>query len=168
MAIPVKPISASEGVAAVFCFERLIQVFLADVNGINASMIHCHFAVRQTHGERIRLFAAGTGNTQDAQWGSRRESTLLFPDPVAECDERIVVTEKPGLGYDNCLDQRIKFGRGAIYEGKVFTGRLDMACPHANINRLMDGVRADCRTMQAHTFMQQSFNCIERHLTSFH
>ena len=63
--------------------------------------------IKQGHGNRIRLFAGGARQAQNAQGMQAAGVGQTLAGQTAQCGKRFGIPKKPGLGHDHRFDQRL-------------------------------------------------------------
>ena len=145
---------ASKGVFAIQRVLRTLHRKRTDIQGVDLELVCSKAGIEQCHGNRIRLFAGRTRQTQDTQRASAADFRQALPGQAPQGGKGFGVTEEPGLGHDHRFDQGLLFILGTEQALPVAIVISHAQCNAALAYGTFDNRRADRCHIQADALLQ--------------
>ena len=164
MPLAIVQVLAAKRVLAVQRPPRFLHRQRADVHAIDLELMGLEPGIEQSHGNRIRLFAGGARQAEDAQRTHIVQLVQAFTRQFAQRGKGFRVTEKPRLGDDHRFNQRLLFIPRALQQMPIFVGVGSLRKCRALTHGALDDRRADRGDIKADAFLEE----VEKTLIAAH
>ena len=156
--------AAAERVAPIQRLLGLGHRIGADIDAIDTEGLRRDPAIEQCHGDGIGLFTGRARQAEDAQRPGTGQFGHALVGQVHQRGKGFGVTEEPGFGDDDRLDQGLLLGRGLLQAQPVIVQVGGLQGNAALAQGPLDHRRPDRLHVQADAFLQEAEEPLPGHV----